>query len=68
MFSAADFRFFAKISQNVYKDLPKCLQRMFFGSHLKSIICKTKNTCVRVRYARRPLAACIPPHPIPLYT
>ena len=26
-----------------------------FGSHLESIICKTK-TCVRVRYARRPCA------------
>jgi hypothetical protein len=37
-----------------------------FGSRLESIICKTK-TCVRVRHARRPLAACIPPHPIPLY-
>lgn len=38
-----------------------------FGSRLELIICKTINVCVRVRHARRPLAACIPPHPIPLY-
>ena len=42
--------------------------KIVFVSRLESIICKTKNACVRVRYARRPLAACIPPHPIPLYT
>ena len=39
-----------------------------FGSHLESIICKTNNVRAPVRVARRPLAACIPPHPIPLYT
>lgn len=42
MFSAADFRFFAKICRNLYKHFAKCLQRMFFGSRLESIICKTK--------------------------
>lgn len=31
---------------------------------LESIICKTINVRVRVRHARRPLAACIPSHPI----
>lgn len=41
--------------------------KIVFGSRLESIICKTKNVRVRT-YARRPLAACIPPHPIPLYT
>ena len=35
-----------------------------FGSHLKSIICKTINVRVRVRYARRPCAWF--PIPIPL--
>ena len=64
MFSAADFRFFAKICRNLYKHFAKSLQRMFFGSHLESIICKTNYVRVRVRRARRPCAWF--PIPIPL--
>ena len=38
--------------------------KIVFVSRLESIICKTKNVRAHVRVARRPLAACIPPHPI----